>query len=249
VLEQTIAEGQRNESRNHLKQLQVEIARLRAQLGLLLNTEEPLETTGELSPIPFEATRDTMDYISNPSLAHMRQRVEVAVREKKLQAARAAPDLLIGFFSQTLIGNASNETGVMATGKDRFTGFEVGIALPLWYPPHHSRVKAADFDRQAAENNFDHHQKSLRAQIAQATGQVNTYRSSLDYYTTSGLLNADRMLHQSQIAFREGEITYAEYLLGVSNAMKIREGYLTTLNDYNQAVIYLEYLTGNPKMK
>ena len=247
ILEQTIAEGRRNESGNQLKQLLVEITKLRTQLRLLLNSEELPETTGELSPIPIETARDTMDYISNPSLAHMRQRVEVALREKKLQTARAAPDLLIGFFSQTLIGGPSNETGVVATGKNRFTGFQVGLALPLWYPAYHARVKAADFDRQAAENNFDYHQKSLRAQIVQATEQVNTYKSSLDYYITSGLSNADRMLQQSQIAFREGEITYAEYLLGVNNAMTIREGYLTTLNDYNQAVIYIEYLTGNPK--
>jgi cobalt-zinc-cadmium resistance protein CzcA len=247
LLEQTIAEGQLNEARNQLKQLLVEITKLKTQLHLLLNSEELPETTSELSPIPFDNVRDTMDYVSSPALSHTRQRVEVAVKEKKLQAARAAPDLLIGFFSQTLVGGPANESGVVATGSHRFTGFQLGLALPLWYAPHHARVKAADFDRRVAENNFDYHQKSLRAQIVQATEQLNTYKSSLDYYNTSGLSNADRMLQQSQIAFREGEITYAEYLLGVSNAMTIREGYLTTLNDYNQAVIYIEYLIGNQK--
>jgi cobalt-zinc-cadmium resistance protein CzcA len=245
LLEETTAEAQRNESRNQLRQIGAEIAGLRTQLRLLLNTDALPETQGELSAIPFENAFDTTDYKTNPSLTHMRQQVEVAVKEKKLEAARSAPDLLVGFFSQTLAGGPLDESGTVATTTDRFTGFQIGVSLPLWYRPHRARVRAADLDTKVAENNFRYHEQSLKAQIVQAAEQVNIHNKSLEYYRTSGLLNADRILKQSQLAFREGEIDYAEYLLGIRNAISIREGYLKTLHDYNQAVIYIKYLTGN----
>jgi cobalt-zinc-cadmium resistance protein CzcA len=71
-------------------------------------------------------------------------------------------------------------------------------------------------------------------------------RSSLDYYQSSALVNAQLILTQSQAAFRGGEINYAEYLMGLRNALSVQENYLSTLRDYNQSIIYIDYLSGNP---
>jgi heavy metal efflux system protein len=47
---------------------------------------------------------DSLNLVSNPSLAFNEQQVEVARRYKKVETARAMPDLRIGYFNQTLIG-------------------------------------------------------------------------------------------------------------------------------------------------
>ena len=54
-------------------------------------------STLELIPIRFDDELDTTSYKGNPSLALANQQVEIAHREKKFQAAKAAPDLHIGF--------------------------------------------------------------------------------------------------------------------------------------------------------
>jgi cobalt-zinc-cadmium resistance protein CzcA len=51
-------------------------------------------------------------------------------------------------------------------------------------------------------------------------------------------------LKQVQTAYQNGEIGYAEYLLGLRNANSIRENYLQTLQQYNLSIIQLEFLAG-----
>lgn len=194
----------------------------------------------------FSESPDTTALAANPSLAYMRQQVEVAQSHKKVEAAKFAPDLLVGYFNQTLIGVVDTETGSgkIATSHDRFSGFQLGISIPIWFAPHQGRVKAAEFKKQEAQSNYQYFQSNLRGQLQQATEQYAKNKSSLEYYRASALPNAELILKQSQIAFRRGEIDYAVYLLGVRNAISIKEAHLQTLNDYNQSIIYIEFLSG-----
>jgi outer membrane protein TolC len=245
LLEQTTAEAQRNEVKNQLRRIDSQIINLQTELKTVLNTPSlPDLGAMTLDPIAYSLQSDTVSIAGNPSLGYARQQVEVAGAEKKLEAARAAPELLIGFFSQTLI-SIPKENGALATGSDRFTGFQVGISLPLWFAPHQGRVKAAEYRRQSEQNSYEQHQLTLESQYQQAVQQFENNRSSLSYYTSSALPNADLILKQSQAAYRAGEINYSEFLLGLRNAIAIKESYLQTLNDYNQSIIYLQYLAGN----
>lgn len=246
LLEQTTAETQRNDVKNQLRQSESSIIVLRTQLKTLLNTEElPVISENTLREIEFRELADTTAIAANPSLAYMRQQVEVAQSRKKVEAAKFAPDLLVGFFSQTLIGSPDSESGSSATSSDRFTGFQVGISIPLWFVPHQGRVKAATYNHHAAQSNYQYYQATLRGQLQQAAQQYAQNKSSLEYYLTSALPNADLILKQSEAAFRNGEIGYVEYFLGLRNALAIKEGYLQTLNGYNQSIIYIEFLSGN----
>ena len=244
LLEQATAETQRNEVKNQLRQNESGVTILRTQLKTLLNSEAlPEISENELTEISFDASQDTT-LSANPFLSYVRQQVEVAKSEKKVEAAKFAPDLLIGYFNQTLIDVVKSENGTVANNKDRFTGLQVGVSIPLWFIAHQGRVKAAEFNRKAAESNYTHQQNSMQGQWQQAAQLYAKNKNSLEYYSTSALPNAELILKQSQIAFKGGEIGYAEYLLGVRNAISIKESHLQTLNDYNQSVIYIEFLSG-----
>jgi heavy metal efflux system protein len=246
LLEQATAETQRNEIKNQLRNNEASIMVLRTQLKTLLNSEAlPEIADNSLIELIFKETPDTTALSANPSLAYMRQQIEVAQSQRKVEAAKFAPDLLVGFFSQTLIGTVNPENAATASSSDRFTGFQVGISLPLWFAPHQGRVKAADYNRQAAQSNYQYYRTTLQGQLQQAAQQYTKNKNSLAYYRTSALPNAELILKQSQIAFHGGEIDYSEYLLGVRNAITIKEGYLQTLHDYNQSIIYIEFLSGN----
>jgi cobalt-zinc-cadmium resistance protein CzcA len=244
LLEQTTAETQRNEVRNQLRQNESTATILRTQLQTLLNSEQlPDISEDELTEIPFDASQDTT-ILTNPFLSYVRQQVDVAKSLKKVETAKFAPDLMIGYFNQTLINTINVENGTVANDNTRFSGFFAGISIPLWFVPYQGRVKAAAFTRQAAESNYANQQKIIQGQSQQAAQLYGKNRNSLEYYRTSALPNAELILKQSQVAFREGEIDFAVYLLGVRNAIAIKEGYLQTLNDYNQSIIYIQFLSG-----
>jgi len=171
----------------------------------------------------------------------MQQQMQVAKNEKKVEAAKAAPEVMLGFFTQTLIGiqDAESGSGAIASSSDRFTGFQVGLSIPLWFVPQQGRVKAAEYNRQAAESNYQYYHKTLQGQYQQAMQEYTKNKNSLEYYTTSALPNAELILKQTLLAFSNGEIGYAEYLLGVQKAIAIKEGHLQTLNDYKQSIIYI----------
>ena len=246
LLEKTTAETQRNEVMNQLQKSKSDVVILQTQLKTLLNSET-LPEISETSLVEIESKElhDTSSVSSNPSIAYMRQQVEVAQRFKKVEAARFAPDFKVGFFTQTLIDVPNPENGRLATSGDRFTGVQVGLSLPLWFVPHQARLKAAEFGKQTAQSNYQYHNLTVRGQFQQAAQQYDKNKNSLSYYHTSALPNADLILKQSQTSFKAGEIGYGEYLLGLRNAISIKEGYLQTLNDYNQSIIYIEFLSGN----
>jgi len=244
LLEKTTAETQRNEVLNQLRMNESTITMLRMQLKALLNTADLPDIADNALPEVELASVDSADVAGNPTLAFLRQEVEVAGSQKKVEKARFAPDLLVGYFNQTLI-DVPNPDGSFATASDRFTGFQVGIGIPLWFAPHQGRVKAAEYSRQAAQTTYQYEQVRLSSQFQQALQQYEKSRNSLQYYKTSALPNAAVILRQVQIAVSNGEIGYAEYLLGVRSAVGIRDAYLSTLNDYNQAIIYIEFLSGN----
>jgi cobalt-zinc-cadmium resistance protein CzcA len=246
LLEQTTAESQRNESKNAIFQVESDIFVLREQLKLLLNTNDlPDAPDEDLGAIPFGQSADSLLIKSNPSLAVARQQVTVSEAGEKVAAARFAPDLLIGYFNQTLIGTVDPVSGDVATKSDRFSGFQVGLSLPLWFVPHHARVKAARYATAAAKSEYENHELQVNANVHQAIRAYDKHKRSLEYYTNTGLPNAQLIIKQSKAAFREGEADYTEYLFGIKNAISIHENYLNALNNFNQTIIYLEFLSGN----
>ncbi|HEU5292045.1 MAG TPA: CusA/CzcA family heavy metal efflux RND transporter [Cyclobacteriaceae bacterium] len=247
LLEQATAETQRNEIKNLLAKNEADQLIVRAQLKTLINSSDlPEIVTSPQEELILDGMDDSTSVQANPSMAYMRQQIEVAKGHKKVEAARAAPEILLGFFSQTLIGTVDTEgSGALASSSDRFTGFEIGLAVPLWFVAHQGKVKAAEYNRQAAETNYQYFQKGLQGEYQKAIQNYQKNRNSLTYYKESALPNAALILKQSQTAYRNGEIGYAEYLLGVQRAITVKEGFLLTLKDYNQSIIYLEFLSGN----
>jgi cobalt-zinc-cadmium resistance protein CzcA len=244
LLEKTTAESQANESRNILQVNALEIKKLQSELMVLLNIGYTPNVIDEYGPASFENVTDSLWNDSSPSLLFVRQQADVALAEKKHQVSKVMPDLLVGFFSQTLIGVADPETGEIASSSTRFTGFQVGVSIPLWATPHVARVRAAGAEHQAAEHAMAYEKEMTRQRINRTLDQIAVYQSQVRYYQDSGLPNADVALRQAGLSFRQGDISYTEYLFGLLNTLSIRENYLNTINNLNQAVNYYYYLTG-----
>jgi heavy metal efflux system protein len=55
---------------------------------------------------------------------------------------------------------------------------------------------------------------------------------------------AELILKQANLGLRGGEIGYVEFIQALNTAAELQVGYLEAINNYNQAVINLEYLIG-----
>jgi len=66
--------------------------------------------------------------------------------------------------------------------------------------------------------------------------------AALNYYKNTGSRQADIITKNARLNFEQGEINYLEWATLMNQAVLIRLGQLDALKNFNQAVIYLEYL-------
>lgn len=247
LLQKTSAETRLNEVKNQLRQNAADQLTYNAQLRVLLNTAD--EVT--LIPVPFVPLstplfNDSTQVSNNPQLVYQRSLQSVASQEKRVEANRALPDLTLGYFNQSLIGVQTQLDGTdrYYSSSDRFSGFMLGVSVPIWFVPASARVKAAGARSDAARYNTEQLERQLHGEWNKAIQQFEKYRNTLAYYSSSALPNAELLLKQSVVSFRAGEISQADYRLNVQQALGIQESYIQTVLSYNQSIHTLEFLTG-----
>lgn len=247
LLEKTTAESESMALKNRLEQNQADVGIYQSRLQALLNVPEQVSiSAGEYARNPAEINLDSAQMASNPALRYWQQQVNVAEKRKSVEAANLLPDFTVGYFNQTLIGfqNTDGQEQYYGPG-DRFSGFQVGIAIPLWFAPQTAKIRAAKLNSKVAEKTLDRYQLNLRADYDAAIKEYLKNSRSLAYYEESALPNAELILNQSQTAFSAGEINYVEFLQGVRTAVNTRTTYLEVLNNYNQSIINIEFILGN----
>ena len=74
--------------------------------------------------------------------------------------------------------------------------------------------------------------------------QVISSLKSLSFYKTVGLSQADLMIGNAQKSYESGSIGYLEYFQSLEYGIQIKLDHLNALNNYNQAVVKLQYLLG-----
>jgi cobalt-zinc-cadmium resistance protein CzcA len=243
LLVKTTAETQRMEIYNESSRNDADLETTRTALRLLCQTEfDGIEGTLD-SLIASDGRFDEPD--QNPSQLLARQQVEIAHQQKKLDAARALPDIKVGYFNQTLIGIQTINGQDQYFGPDkRFQGFQIGLSVPLWFIPYAARTKAAAFTKEAAQKHEEANQLYITRQYHQAKQALVKNKNSLKYYRESALKTAALLRRQSHIAFKSGELDYATLLLNLKQVLLIEDGYLSTLHRHNENLITLQYLNG-----
>jgi heavy metal efflux system protein len=178
-------------------------------------------------------------------LLYLKQQIEISSKQKKVETAKVLPELTIGYFNQSLIGyQNTNGADQYFDASKRFTGFQVGVSIPLWIVPQTAKVKAAGINQKVMESNFEQYQTNVQNQYSQYLQEYMQDKNTLEYYEKSALPNAELIIKQADKGFKSGEIGYVEYLQSIRTALNIKSNHLTSLNQYNQSVIKLEFLLG-----
>lgn len=246
LLQKASAEARYNEIQNLLRQNEADQKVYSTQLGVLLNSKSEIKVRGDLIKLHTSLYADSGQVNKNPLLSYQRSLESIAQQEKRVEFNKMLPDLTFGYFNQTLIGyqRPFNGTDNYYNSQNRFDGFMVGIAIPLWFVPHQARIKSASLRAESARSSSRYFSQRMKGQWEKAVQEFNKDNNNLMYYTQSAMPNAALILRQSQLAYKTGEIGQAEYRLNLQQALSIEEGYLQSLLQFNQSVITLEFLSG-----
>jgi heavy metal efflux system protein len=245
-LEMITARSQSLEVKNHLQKVDADILMNMRKLATMLNTATFFKPQDTLQRMVSTTTQiDSVAVSANPSLRYMLQQAEVAAAEKRVENSRILPDFKIGYFSQTMQGVQEVDNFPRTFGKDdRFTGIQAGISIPLWFAPYTAKVKAAGIREQSARTDAGYMRQSLASSYMEFTDELTKCTRNLHYYQGQALPEAEMIINQSTLSYKAGQLDYLDYILSLGRALDIKQGYLDALDDYNQAVISLEFIMG-----
>jgi cobalt-zinc-cadmium resistance protein CzcA len=243
LLEKTTAETKRNEITLLFKQAEAEYAATYNSLKTLMNSSEDFEVSKVFEPITLTADLDTSAIMQNPSLQMMYQQAVIAEKNKKLEAAQTLPDFNVGYFSQSIIGFQNvNNNDVYFGASDRFTGFNVGINIPLTFFSNTAKIKSLKLQQQSLMKEADNTKLYLQNQLQNAFQQYAVYLAQYNLYKTSSTKNAEAIANTATLGFRSGEIGYIEYANALQTATDVQLKYLQSINQINQSIININLL-------
>lgn len=245
-LEQATAETRSLGIKTELQQAQADQQIAERRLRQLLQAQEPLQFEEErLGKRELILQSDSSALASNPYIAFLQSATQVAGRQKQLEQSRLLPDFTVGYFNQTFIGEAPRENpNRIYNSGDRFTGYEVGIAVPLWFRAQRSRIKAAKMNEEAMKSQVRYQQQMLLTELQNLAQELQKHGNTLAFFEQGALRQADQMNKAAELSFRTGDIDYVEYVQALDQAYQLRSNYLNALRDYNQTIISLEFTAG-----
>lgn len=168
---------------------------------------------------------------NHPQLQLQQQNLNISDAEINLQQQSRKPSFEGRFFSQRLYGI-----------KNPYSGFSITVGIPLLGGSYYrNKIKAAELEKSYQQTLLDYEKLSLKTSYAQAYQQLQKDNELLSYYENTGLEQAEAILKSANIAYRAGEISFAELSQFVTQSIDTQKNYLDVLNQYNQSAIQLNY--------
>jgi heavy metal efflux system protein len=228
-LEYLNAQAKQMQIHNSIGQMTRDIQTEYENLEMLVQADDTIFIRYEkLSPLSIDEALVT----ANPEHRYLESLVIQSSAKLRTELNNLLPDLTLTYFTGT---NKHEDAEI-------YNGWEVGISLPLFFAGHAGNIKAASIGRNIAEMSYMEHERQIGSYVERLRNEVQKYRISLDnYYQTGNRISAG-IITGSGKSYYAGEIGYFEYIQNLENAAQIEMDYLSNLDQYNQAVLDLNYV-------
>ncbi|WP_090558576.1 CusA/CzcA family heavy metal efflux RND transporter [Pedobacter hartonius] len=231
-LDSIAAQAKAKETSVQLRLILKDIRSQQETMKRLLNTDLALLPDSlPLERVALDATR--FENNVHPLLKIQQQNVSIAGAEAKVVGQSQMPSFEGRFFSQRLYGISPP-----------FSGFSVSVGIPLFgRGQYRHNYKAAQLEQSYQQTVLKEQQLVFSTAYHQELEKLEKNGDLLDYYTSTGLKQADAIIKAANLAYRSGEIGFAGLSQYLAQAIDIQRNYLDVLNEFNQSAIQLNYYT------
>ncbi len=204
----------------------VQIARERLKATVqskdsLVIPEKPLEKL-QLSLSSMEA---------HPAIDYYQNRTDFFEAKRSLEKQYLLPDISLSYSLGSNSGLSQN-----------LYAYQIGLKIPLLFSGNASKIKASKIAADVSQQQAEDYKIQLDSRKLQLLNEVSKYEEALSYYQTEGKFLSEEILKTANVGFKNGEIDFFQYIQSLENAYEIELQYLENLNNYNQAVIALNYI-------
>ena len=242
ALEKNIANAKQQQLEQKLKQTTTQIEIEKSKIKVFLDLKSDFNVPDTLF-VANTIIADSVLIQQNPNIKLAFNHIEVAKANQKFEKSALYPEFSAGYFMQSLVGTPENNSNTLANNSLQFSGFSVGIALPIFVGSSIAKSKAAKTKIEMEEMNLNYMQMQIHSQFSQQVEQLNTFKSNLQYYKETALPNAKEILKNASKEYQNGNISYLEYANSLETASDIQLKYNEAILNYNLTIINLQYLT------
>jgi len=228
-LEKVTATAKQRQIANAYSKTQQQILTTYGQLVSLVQIEDTLEIVDEEpEKLPVLNAQGLLE--TETSFLDKRQALSNA--QKSLEENRLLPDLNLEYFQGTNKGLGTSLYGI-----------QLGVRIPIFFFGHSSKVKSSQIQTKITEMQNTEITIAMNQRYKTLLGQLEQLAKELSYYEDEGGHLSDQILKAASGNFQNGEIDFFQYIQSLENAYDIQLNYLDVLNQYNQTVIAINYLT------
>lgn len=182
----------------------------------------------DLATIPLKE----MNLEGNAGFSYLANKKKWVETKTSLTKKQLLPDVSLEYFKGN---NPSLQTGLY--------GYQVGLKIPLFFGSNKASIESAKIANEIITEEEKSYRNNLTSLQSTFLAQLLKHQEALDYYNKEGNQLAKEIIKMAELSYKQGEIDIFKYLQSIETASQLKLNYLQSLNDYNQTVIKLNYLT------
>lgn len=159
--------------------------------------------------------------ITHPVLRAAKSQVSIFQEQKKLEKAKRLPDLMVGYFNQSLTGMGSDDQ--FYPSSRRFQGIQAGLQFPIWTKPQKARIQAAESLSKAAEAEWSDLNINLSKEKMALENQLIAAHEAYQILLNKEFPNARNMQTQALKALSAGQISWLELFQYLKRTMETED--------------------------
>lgn len=234
--------------RNELEKNDADLKIAKQTLQTLLNLSEEITISETEMRMDQAAFNNENSITANPIIEYLQQEAVVSKSVTAVEKNKMLPELILGYSGQTYKGlQTINGVERTYTGKDRFSFFQIGVAIPIFPGGYRSKINASKINQEIASAEVELNKTNLNGRIKELRQQETKFKNSLNYYQSQAIPQSELIIKNSEKSFKSGDISYTQYLQNLTLSTDIHSEYLETLYNFNKVVISIESITGNKK--
>lgn len=217
-------------------EIEVSLSRLKNQLDVTSRKLKTLVNYPKDYSISYKSrTLSILDLTTDtlPIYSHLSLQAEHAALQIKTEKNRALPNITFSYY----LGSNS-----YADAKN-YQGFELGLALPLFFGSHKSTIKSAKIKYEAQKNLIDNKLLKVKDRIYELNAASIQNRNLIEQYQNIDIPLAEEIKRTAIKAYKLREIDFFNFVNSLESALKIESAYYDALFNYNISYLDLQYYT------
>jgi len=215
----------------HLKYTQAnkDVSLAYKDLMQIIQSEDSIQIADESI---MKISLNSLNINNSSEIKYHQNRISLFEAQRNFESQQMLPDISLTYFQGTnslLNGN--------------LTGYQVGLKIPILFGGKSAKIKSAKIAKEVAVSESQEYSIQLNTKYNSLKLKLKELEETVSYYEKNGKLLSEEILKTANGSFKNGEINFYQYIQSLESVYEIQLDYLDKLNQYNQTVIAINYLT------